>query len=87
MAVRWCSNLWTAEMQRRKFIAELGSTAGWPKVAWTQQQPVPVGILGGSCPVDAGGGYTYLDSQSGREFSAVLGFTYNLPNDAMRRCA
>jgi hypothetical protein len=52
---------------------------------------VPVGLynskrltnLGlGHGAVDAGGGYTYLDSQSGREFSAVLGFTYNLPNDA-----
>jgi hypothetical protein len=29
---------------------------------------------------DAGGGYTYLDPQAGNEFSAVLGFTYNLEN-------
>ena len=30
--------------------------------------------------LDAGGGYTYLDTKSGREFSAVLGFTYNFEN-------
>ncbi len=30
--------------------------------------------------VDAGGGYTYFDPQTGREFSAVLGFTYNFEN-------
>jgi len=29
---------------------------------------------------DAGGGYTYLDSKKGHEFSAVLGFTYNFEN-------
>ena len=30
--------------------------------------------------IDAGGGYTYFDPQSGHEFSAVLGFTYNMIN-------
>jgi len=30
--------------------------------------------------LDAGGGYTYLDSRTGREISAVLGFTYNFKN-------
>ena len=30
--------------------------------------------------VDVGGGYTYLDPQTGHEFSAVTGFTYNLIN-------
>ena len=30
---------------------------------------------------DAGGGYTYFDEKSGHEFSAVLGFTYNLQNN------
>jgi hypothetical protein len=29
---------------------------------------------------DAGVGYTYLDAKTGNEFSAVLGFTYNLEN-------
>ena len=28
--------------------------------------------------VDAGGGYTYFDPQTGHELSGVLGFTYNL---------
>jgi hypothetical protein len=30
--------------------------------------------------VDGGGGYTYFDPKSGREFSALTGFTYNLIN-------
>jgi hypothetical protein len=30
--------------------------------------------------VDAGGGYTYLDTKTGHEFSAVAGFTYNFIN-------
>lgn len=30
--------------------------------------------------LDAGGGYTYLDTKKGHEFSAVLGFTYNFEN-------
>lgn len=30
--------------------------------------------------IDLGGGYTYLDSKTGHEFSAVLGFTYNFKN-------
>ena len=32
--------------------------------------------------VDAGGGYTYFDQQTGHEFSAVTGFTYNLVNQS-----
>ncbi len=31
--------------------------------------------------IDAGGGYTYFDQKNGREFSAVLGFTYNFENN------
>ena len=30
--------------------------------------------------VDGGGGYTYFNAKSGREFSAVVGFTYNFEN-------
>lgn len=30
--------------------------------------------------IDAGGGYTYLDTKTGRELSAVLGMTYNFVN-------
>ena len=32
--------------------------------------------------IDAGGGYTYFNPQTGHEFSAVLGFTYNFVNTA-----
>ncbi|MEZ5463278.1 transporter [Dokdonella sp.] len=35
----------------------------------------------GHAAVDMGGGYTYLDEKSGREFSAVLGLTYNWENE------
>jgi hypothetical protein len=37
-----------------------------------------VGIGHGA--IDAGGGYTYLNPQTGHEFSGVLGFTYNFEN-------
>ena len=30
--------------------------------------------------IDAGGGYTYFNPQTGHEFSGVLGFTYNFKN-------
>jgi len=32
------------------------------------------------CSVDVGGGYTYLNTNTGREFSAVAGLTYNFEN-------
>ena len=32
--------------------------------------------------IDAGGGYTYFDPQTGHEFSGILGFTYNLENQS-----
>jgi hypothetical protein len=32
--------------------------------------------------VDVGGGYTYLNPQTGHEFSGVLGFTYNFTNQS-----
>ena len=35
----------------------------------------------GDSAVDSGGGYTYFDAQTGNEFSAVLGFTYNFRID------
>ena len=34
----------------------------------------------GHAALDGGGGYTYFDQKTGREFSAVLGFTYNWEN-------
>ena len=36
----------------------------------------------GHWAIDAGGGYTYFDQQTGHEFSGVLGFTYNFVNPA-----
>jgi hypothetical protein len=39
-----------------------------------------VGIGHGA--IDAGGGYTYLNPQTGHEFSGVLGFTYNFTNQS-----
>ena len=36
----------------------------------------------GHWAIDAGGGYTYFNPQTGHEFSAVLGFTYNFVNPA-----
>jgi hypothetical protein len=43
--------------------------------------PTRLAILGlGHNAVDAGGGYTYLNPQTGMEFSSVLGFTYNFEN-------
>jgi hypothetical protein len=30
--------------------------------------------------IDVGGGYTYFNPQTGREFSGILGFTYNMLN-------
>src|SRR5262245_42620615 len=32
--------------------------------------------------IDAGGGYTYLNPQTGHEFSGVLGFTYNFTSQS-----
>jgi hypothetical protein len=34
----------------------------------------------GHAAIDLGGGYTYLNEKTGREFSAVAGFTYNWEN-------
>lgn len=50
---------------------------------------IPVGLYNstslanigiGHGAIDAGGGYTYFDPQTGHEFSGVLGFTYNFKN-------
>ena len=43
--------------------------------------PTRLANLGiGHNAIDAGGGYTYFNPQTGHEFSAVLGFTYNFEN-------
>ena len=52
---------------------------------------IPVGLYNstslanigiGHGAIDAGGGYTYFNPQTGHEFSGVLGFTYNFKNTA-----
>jgi hypothetical protein len=43
--------------------------------------PIRLANLGiGHWAIDGGGGYTYFNPQTGHEFSAVLGFTYNFEN-------
>jgi hypothetical protein len=46
--------------------------------AYNQQRLANLGI--GHNAIDGGGGYTYFNPQTGNEFSAVLGFTYNFEN-------
>jgi hypothetical protein len=47
--------------------------------------PARLANLGiGHNAIDAGGGYTYFNPQTGQEFSAVLGFTYNFENPHTR---
>src|SRR5882757_6946717 len=47
--------------------------------AYNQQRLANLGI--GHNAIDGGGGYTYFNPQTGNEFSAVLGFTYNFTNE------
>jgi hypothetical protein len=53
-------------------------TGNIPVGSYDSQRLANIGLGHGA--IDAGGAYTYFDPQSGREFSAVLGFTYNLEN-------
>jgi hypothetical protein len=55
-------------------------TGDLPVGRYNAQQLANIGIGHGA--VDAGGGYTYFDPQTGHEFSAVFGATYNLINTA-----
>jgi hypothetical protein len=50
-------------------------TGDIPVGAYDSMRLSNVGIGHGA--IDAGGGYTYLNPDTGHEFSAVLGFTYN----------
>src|SRR5688572_26337946 len=52
--------------------------AGIPVGAYQVGRLANIGINHWS--VDAGGGYTYLDTEKGREFSVVSGLTYNFEN-------
>jgi hypothetical protein len=55
-------------------------TGDVPVGLYNSQQLANLGIGHGA--VDAGGGYTYLDTRTGHEFSAVIGATSNLINPA-----
>jgi hypothetical protein len=46
--------------------------------AYDQNRLINLGI--GHNAIDAGAGYSYFNPMTGREFSAALGFTYNLEN-------
>src|SRR4029453_15840462 len=53
-------------------------TGDIPVGAYDPNRLANLGI--GHWAIDAGGGYTYFNPQTGHEFSAVLGFTYNFVN-------
>ena len=53
-------------------------TGDVPVGAYEANRLSNIGIGHGA--IDAGGGYTYFDPQTGHEFSAVLGVTYNFEN-------
>ena len=53
-------------------------TGDIPVGAYDSKRLANIGIGHGA--IDAGGGYTYLDQKTGREFSAVVGVTYNWEN-------
>ena len=53
-------------------------TGGIPVGDYDAKELANIGIGHGA--IDAGGAYTYLSPETGREFSATLGFTYNFEN-------
>ena len=53
-------------------------TGDIPVGLYNAQNLANLGIGHGA--IDAGGGYTYFDTRTGHEFSAVIGATYNLIN-------
>ena len=53
-------------------------TGNIPVGSYDSQRLANIGI--GFWAVDVGGGYTYFNQQTGREFSAVVGATYNFEN-------
>jgi len=55
-------------------------TGDIPVGAYESARLSNIGIGHGA--IDAGGGYTYLNPQTGHEFSGVLGFTYNFANQS-----
>jgi hypothetical protein len=55
--------------------------ANLPVGAYDSTRLVNLGL--GHWSVDAGGGYTYFNPQSGHEFSVVTGLTYNFENPSL----
>jgi hypothetical protein len=55
-------------------------TGDIPVGAYDSTRLSNIGIGHGA--IDAGGGYTYLNPQTGHEFSGELGFTYNFTNQS-----
>jgi hypothetical protein len=55
-------------------------TGNVPVGSYNSQRLANIGI--GFWAIDAGGGYTYYNPQTGWEFSAVAGFTYNFENSS-----
>jgi hypothetical protein len=55
--------------------------ANLPVGAYDASRLVNLGL--GHWAIDGGGGYTYLNPQTGNEFSAVAGFTYNFKNPSL----
>jgi hypothetical protein len=55
-------------------------TGDIPVGAYDSARLSNIGIGHGA--LDAGGGYTYLNPQTGHEFTGVLGFTYNFTNQS-----
>jgi Putative MetA-pathway of phenol degradation len=55
-------------------------TGNIPVGAYDSRRLANLGIGHGA--VDAGGRYTYFNPQTGQEFTAVLGFTYNFQNQS-----
>ena len=55
-------------------------TGDIPVGAYNSSRLANIGIGHGA--IDAGGGYTYFNPQTGHEFSGVLGVTYNFMNNA-----
>src|SRR6516165_5931544 len=67
---------WNAGVNNYMFYA----TGDIPVGMYDSMRLANLGI--GHWAIDVGGGYTYFNPQTGHEFSAVLGFTYNTINPA-----
>jgi hypothetical protein len=70
-ALRWNSGV-------NNYMAYI--TGDVPVGAYSSNDLANIGIGHGA--IDAGGGYTYFNPQTGHELSGVLGFTYNFMNDS-----